>query len=64
MPVVLMCPAVTNWLLQGGRLQEVDQDSLKFKCTLYMVPLTNFQICKKQEVIMPVATIIIVTIDL
>ena len=64
MPVVLMFPAVTNWLLQGGRLQEVDQDSLKFKCTLYMVPLTNFQICKKQEVIMPVATIIIVTINL
>ena len=63
MPVVLMCPAVSNWLLQGARLQ-VDQDSLKFKCTLYMVPLTNFQICKKQEVIMPVATIIIVTIDL
>ena len=63
MPVVLMFPAVTNWLLQGGRLQ-VEQDSLKFKCTLYMVPLTNFQICKKQEVIMPVATIIIVTIDL
>ena len=63
MPVVLMCPAVNNWLLQGGRLQ-ADQDSLKFKSTLYMVPLTNFQICKKQEVIMPVATIIIVTIDL
>ena len=63
MPVVLMFPAVTNWLLQGGRLQ-VEQDSLKFKCTLYMVPLTNFQICKKQEVIMPVATIIIVTINL
>ena len=63
MPVVLMCPAVTNWLLQGGRLK-VDQEPLEFKCTLYMVPLTNFQICKKQEVIMPVATIIIVTINL
>ena len=63
MPVVLMCPAVTNWLLQGGRLQ-VDQDLVQFKCTLNMVPLTNFQTCKKQEVIMPVATIIIVTISL